>query len=118
MVPRFLAAGAIVALTLTTLALFAASFATRRAYASVAILAGLFVGSAIGGIAEDSFSGPLADALSLASIPAALIGSVHWVFGDPIDRPLPGWANTLWLLGLTAVLGLGLLRRTERLVRG
>ena len=84
-VPRFLAAGAIVALTLTTLSLFAASFATRRAYASVAILAGLFVGSAIGGIAEDSFTGPLADALSLASIPAALLGSVHWIFGDPID---------------------------------
>jgi ABC-2 type transport system permease protein len=117
-VPRFLAAGATVALVLTTISLFAASFATRRAYASVAILAGLFVGSAIGGIAEESFSGPLSDALSLASIPQALVDSVHWTFGDPLDRPLPGWVSTLWLAGLTVVLGVWLLRRTERLVRG
>ena len=56
-VPRFLAAGATVAAVLTTLALFVSSFATRRAYASVAILAVLFIGSAIGGIAEDNFTG-------------------------------------------------------------
>ncbi len=36
---------------------FVSSFATRRAYASVAMLAVLFIGSAIGGIAEDNFSG-------------------------------------------------------------
>ena len=90
-VPRFLAAGAVVAVVLTTLALFAASFATRRAYAAVAILAVLFVGSAIGGIAEDNFSGRVADALSLASLPQALVDSVHWIFGDTSSkRPLPG----------------------------
>ena len=53
------------ALVLTTLALFVSSFATRRAYASVAILAVLFVGSAIGGIAEHNFTGSVADVLSL-----------------------------------------------------
>ena len=47
----------LVAVVLTTLALFVASFATRRAYAAVAMLAVLFVGSAIGGIAEENFSG-------------------------------------------------------------
>ena len=56
-VPRFLVSGAVVAVVLTTLALFVASFATRRAYASVAMLAVLFIGSAIGGIAEGDFSG-------------------------------------------------------------
>ena len=117
-VPRFLAAGATVALVLTTLSLFAASFTTRRAYAAVSILAALFVGSAIGGIAEENFSGSVSDTLSLASVPQAIIDSVHWTFGDTVERPLPGWVSTLWLTGLTAALGLALLRRTERLVRG
>jgi ABC-2 type transport system permease protein len=117
-VPRFLAAGATVALVLTTLSLFVASFATRRAYAAVSILAALFVGSAIGGIAEENFSGSVSDTLSLASVPQAIVDSVHWIFGDTVERPLPGWVSTLWLAGLTAALGLGLLRRTERLVRG
>ena len=119
-VPRLFAAGATVALVLTTVSLFAASFTTRRAYATVSVLAALFVGSAIGGIAEGSFSGPVSDALSLASIPQAINDSVHWIFGDPItvERPLPGWVSLLWLAGLTAALGLGLVRRTEKLVRG
>jgi ABC-2 type transport system permease protein len=117
-VPRFLAAGATVALVLTTLSLFAASFTTRRAYAAISILAALFVGSAIGGIAEENFSGSVSDTLSLASVPQAIIDSVHWTFGDTVERPLPGWVSTLWLTGLTAALGLALLRRTERLVRG
>jgi ABC-2 type transport system permease protein len=116
-VPRFLAAGATVALVLTTISLFAASFATRRAYATVSILVALFVGSAIGGIAEENFSGPVSDALSLASIPQATNDSVHWTFGDPLDRPVPGWVSTLWLASLTVALGLVLLWRTERLVR-
>ena len=55
--PRFLAAAAAVAALLTTLSLFTASYAKRRAYAAVATLAVLFVGSAIGGIAEENFTG-------------------------------------------------------------
>ncbi len=70
---------------LTTLALFVASFATRRAYASVAMLAVLFIGSAVGGIAEEDFSGGLADALSLASIPQALTDAVRWIFGEEAE---------------------------------
>jgi ABC-2 type transport system permease protein len=117
-VPRFLASGAIVALLLTTLSLFAASFTTRRAYAAVATIAVILVGSAVGGIAEENFSGTLADVLGLVNLPDAVRDSVHWIFGDPLDRPLPGWVPTLWLLGLTVVLGAGLLRRTDQLVRG
>ena len=117
-VPRFLAAGATVATVLTTLALFVSSFATRRAYASVAILAVLFIGSAIGGIAEDNFTGSLSDALSLASLPQALNDAVHWIFGDQADRPLPGYVSLLWLVGLTVTLAALLMRRTTRLLRG
>jgi ABC-2 type transport system permease protein len=117
-VPRALVSGAVVAVVLTTLALLVASFATRRAYASVAMLAVLFIGSAIGGIAEDDFSGGVADAVTLASIPQALTDAIHWIFADEVDRPLSGGIALAWLLGLTAVLGAWLLRRTNRLVRG
>jgi ABC-2 type transport system permease protein len=117
-VPRFLAAGTIVAAVLTTLALLVSSFATRRAYASVAMLAVLFIGSAIGGIAEEDFSGTVADVVSLAGLPQVLIDAVHWIFEDEVDRPLPGAVSLLWLASLTVVLALWLARRTKRLVRG
>jgi ABC-2 type transport system permease protein len=117
-VPRVVAAGALVAVVLSTLALLVASFATRRAYASVAMLAVLFIGSAVGGIAESDFAGGVADAVTLASIPQALTDAIHWIFGDEVDRPLSGGVSLAWLLGLTVVLGAWLLRRTNRLVRG
>src|SRR5262245_42712060 len=117
-VPRFLAAGALVATVLTTLALLVSTFTARRAYASVAMLAVLFVGSAIGGIAEEDFSGGVADAVTLASIPQSLTGAVRWLFGDELDRPLSGGVALAWLVGLTVLLALWLVRRTKRLVRG
>ena len=117
-VPRFLAAGALVAVVLTTLALLVASYSTRRAYAAVAMLAVVIVGSAVGGIAEESFTGSLADVLTLASIPDTLIDAVHWIFGDERTRPVAGWVSFVWLVVLTAVLGALLARRTRRLVTG
>lgn len=117
-VPRFLLAGAALAVVFTTLSLFAASFTTRRAYAAVGTVAALFVGGAIGGIAQDSFSGGLSDALSLADLLQAVIDTVHLTFGDElVDRPLSGAVSALWLTGLTAALGIGLLLRTKRLFR-
>jgi ABC-2 type transport system permease protein len=117
--PRFLLAGTLVAATLTTLSLFAASFTARRAYATIATLAVLFIGSAIGGIAEDNFTGRVADVLSLAALPQVLTDAVHWIFGDAVeDRPLPGSVSALWLVALTVVLAAWLLRRTSSLVRG
>lgn len=117
-VPRFLVSGAVVAAVLTTLALLVASFTTRRAYASVAMLAVLFVGTAVGGIADEDFSGGIADAVTLVSIPQALTDAVSWLFGDAGDRPVSGGIALAWLLGLTTVLGWWLYRRTDRLVRG
>jgi ABC-2 type transport system permease protein len=117
-VPRFLLAGAVVAVVLSTLALLVATFTTRRAYAAVATLAVLFIGSALGAIAEGDFSGGAADAVSLVSLPQALTDAVHWIFGDEVDRPMSGAVAFGWLLGLTAVLGAWLVRRTSRLVRG
>jgi ABC-2 type transport system permease protein len=117
-VPRFLLAGALIATVLTTLALLVSTYATRRAYASVAMLAVLFIGSAVGGIAEENFSGGVADALSLASIPQALTDAGHWALDDELDRPVSGAVSFLWLVGLTVAMGAWLVRRTNRLVRG
>jgi ABC-2 type transport system permease protein len=117
-VPRFLAAGAVIAVVLTTLALLVASFATRRAYATVAMLAVIFIGSAIGGIAEENFSGGAADAVSLVGLPQAMTDAVHWIVGDELDRPVSGGVALLWLVGLTIGLAAWLVGRTNRLVRG
>ena len=44
--------------------------------------------------------GPVSDALSLASVPQAIVDSVHWTSATPSPtRPLPGWVSTLWLAG-------------------
>ena len=116
---RLLAAGVLVAAVYTTLALFVSSFTTRRAYATIAMFAVILIGAAVGGIAEDNFEGGLADALSLASMPQVLVDSVHWIFADTLDdRPVSGGASTLWAVGLTLVLGAGLMRRTTSLLRG
>ena len=60
----------------------------------------------------------VADVVSLAGLPQVLVDAVHWIFGDEVDRPLPGGVSLLWLAGLTVVLALWLARRTKRLVRG
>ena len=118
-VPRFLAAGALVATVLTTLSLLIASYAARRAYAAVAMLAVVLVGGAVGGIAQENFSGRIADLASLADVTQALVDAVRWIFGDEAaDPPVPGWVSTLWLVVLTAALAGLLTHRTRRLVRG
>lgn len=118
-VPRFVAAGLLTGAAFTSLALFAASFTARRMYATIGTVAALFIGSAIGGIAEDNFTGTLSDVLSLAGLPSVVIDTVHWLFGDELaGRPVSGAVSALWLAGLTVALSVLLFRRTERLVRG
>lgn len=118
LLPRALLAALTVAAVYGTVALFASSFTTRRAYATIATLAVLFIGSAIGGIAEDHFSGGAGDALSLVALPQTLAYTVHWIFGDPLsDTPLPASISALWLAGVTLTLALLLIRRTDALVR-
>jgi hypothetical protein len=104
---------------LTTLALFIASFTTRRAYASIGMVAVLFIGGAVGGIGHDNFDGALSKVLSEADVLRSLLDTEHWIFGDKIEPTYaPGWVSALWLAGLTVVLAVWLLRRTERMVRG
>ena len=119
-VPRFLAAGALVATVLTTLSLLIASYAARRAYAAVAMLAVVFVGGAVGGIAQENFSGRIADLASLADVTA---GARRRRALDLRRRASPTGRAGLGLdavarRGLTAALAGLLLRRTQRWCAG
>jgi ABC-2 type transport system permease protein len=117
--PRFVLAGVAVAAMLTTLSLLSASFTTRRAYASIGTLAVLFVGSAIGGIAEEHFTGSMADALTLVALPQVVVDTVHWLLADELeDRPVAGEVSAAWLVVVVIVLAAWLARRMGRLVRG
>jgi ABC-2 type transport system permease protein len=116
-VPRSLAASAAVALPFTTLSLLAASFAKRRAYAAVATLAVILVGTTVRGIAEESFSGLVVDVLTLAGLAEVIVETVRFIFSDELDGPREGWVSSLWLAGVTIVLAAWLLRRTQKLVQ-
>jgi ABC-2 type transport system permease protein len=117
--PRFTASSAIAALVFTTLALFVSSFTTRRAYASIGMVAVLFIGGAVGSIAHDNFDGSLAKVLAEVDLLRSLVDTVHWLFGDEIEPSYArGSVSALWLVVLTLVLAILLLRRTERMVRG
>ena len=114
--PRSLLAAVVLAASLTSLALLAASFTNRRAYAAIGMLAAFFIGSAVGHIAERDFSGRVSDVLSLVGLPRVILATVHWIFSDPLDNPPPlsGAVNALWLAALTVALAGWLLVRTRR----
>jgi ABC-2 type transport system permease protein len=118
-VPRIAVAGAAVAALFTTLSLLCASFTSRRAYAAIGTLAVLFIGSAIGGIAEDNFSGGVSDVVSLVALPEVATDAVRWIFDDEVSgRPFGGAVYAAWLAVLTVAMAALLLRRTRSLVRG
>jgi ABC-2 type transport system permease protein len=114
--PRTLVAAFAVAASLTTLALLAASFTNRRAYAAIGMLAAFFIGSAVGHIAEHDFSGRVSDVLSLVGLPRVILATEHWIFADPLENapPLSGGVYALWLAALTVALAAWLLLRTRR----
>jgi ABC-2 type transport system permease protein len=119
LVPRFLAAGGAVAVSLTALALFVSSFTARRAYASIGTLAVLFIGAAVGGIAADDFDGTLADVVSLVSLPEVILDTVFWIFGEGrFERPFSAWVSAAWLAALTVGLSAWYVRQLGRVMRG
>jgi ABC-2 type transport system permease protein len=114
--PRFLAAGMLLAGLLTALSLFAASLTTRRAFAAVAVLAAMFVGAVVGGVAEESLDGIAADALSLVGVPRTIEVGVHWIFGETLSEPHPhtGGLDVAWLAALTVGLAAAFVWRVHR----
>ena len=121
-IPRFLAAGLVMAAYATTLALLTASFTTRRAYASV-FLVGLFVISTpfTVGVAEEmgGKAGEWISMLNLTNIPVhvndVIFNDVSEVTEDAPARNLPVWVRVAWYLVWTIVPGTVLWLRYRRL---
>jgi ABC-2 type transport system permease protein len=102
--PRFLAAGLLMTAVFGSLALLAATFTTRRAFATVGTLAVVFVGSALSGIARSAVSGTPEDVLGLFGLLEVVPGATHWLLGStPVDAQLGAGVSALWSLVLVAV---------------
>ena len=91
----------VVAVVLTTLALFVASFTTRRAYAAIGTLAVLFIGGAVGGIARGqlrrhALGGALRGRRPARARSTRCTGSSATRSNR---RTRPGWVSALWLRG-------------------
>ena len=114
-IPRFFAAGIAMAAYATTLALFVASFTTRRAYASV-FLVGIFAITApftIGLAMEtEGKLGQWISMFNLTNIPVhvndVIFGEVSEITSEAPARLLPAWVKVgwyfLWTAGPFAVL--------------
>jgi ABC-2 type transport system permease protein len=109
-VPRFLLAGAAMATYATTLALLAASFTTRRAYASV-FLVGLFVITTpfTAGVAQeiDGPAGQWISMFNLTNIPVhvndIIFGETSEITEDAPARELAEWIRVAWYFVWTLV---------------
>lgn len=109
-VPRFLAAGLVMATYLTTLAMLTASFTTRRAYAAI-FLVGLF-------LVLTPFTVPLAEEIkgtagqwismfNLTNIPVhvndLIFGDTSEITRDAPARQLAPWVRVAWYFAWTLV---------------
>ena len=100
-VPRFLAAGGVLAVFLTTLAMTASAFTTRRPYAAIATLAIVAISAAVGGISAEAFSGDVGDWSTLLNLPLVALSVSDWIFGVEGEGPLADSAYIAWLSLLT-----------------
>lgn len=121
-IPRFLLAGLVMAVYTTTLAMATASFTTRRAYASVALV-GLFVITTpfTVGLSEEigGKAGQWISMFNLSNIPVhvndVIFGEVSEITEDAPARQLPEWVRVIWFLLWTLVPGTVLWWRYRRL---
>jgi ABC-2 type transport system permease protein len=121
-VPNFLGSGMAMAAYSTTLALLAASFTTRRAYASV-FLVGLFVISTpfTIGLAEEigGTVGQWISMFNLTNIPVhvndIIFGEVSEITSEAPARELPAWIRLVWYFAWTIIPGTVLWTRYRRL---
>jgi len=121
-IPKFLLAGLVMATYAATLALLAASFTTRRAYASV-FLVGLFVITApfTVGLAHEigGRAGQWISMFNLTNIPVhvndLIFNEVSQVTRDAPARKLAAWIRVAWYLAWTIVPGTVLWARYRRM---
>lgn len=121
-IPRFLAAGIVMAVYATTIAMLVAAFTLRRAYASV-FLVGLFVITTpfTIGIASE-IEGPVGQWISMFNLANIPLYVIDLIFGSPSimtkEIPavqLPATTLVLWYLAWTLVPGAILWWRYRRL---
>ena len=121
-IPRFLAAGLAMAVYTTTLSLLAASFTTRRSYASV-FLVGLFVITApftvvladeIGGVV-----GTWISMFNLTNIPVhvndVVFGEISEITEETPFRLQPAWVKVGWYFLCTTIMSSALWARYRKL---
>ena len=121
-IPRFIVAGAAMAVYATTLAMLAASFTTRRAYASV-FLVGLFVITAPFTIALsqeiEGAAGQWISMFALTNIPAHVNDIIFDKVSEMTDRaPAKKLGSTVlvaWYVAWTVIPGLILWSRSRKL---
>jgi hypothetical protein len=121
-IPRFLAAGVVMAVYLTTLALLAASFTVRRAYAAV-FLVGLFAISTpfTAGLSEEigGEAGKWLSLFTLTNIPLhvndVIFGELSEMTEDAPAHLFPAALKVGWYLVWTVVPGALLWWRYRRL---
>jgi ABC-2 type transport system permease protein len=109
-IPRFVAAGIVMALYATTLALLAASFTTRRAFASV-FLVGLFVITTpfTIGLAQEikGTAGQWISMFNLTNIPVhvndLIFDNVSEITKDAPARQLAAWIRVAWCAAWTVI---------------
>ena len=100
-VPRFLAAGAVLAVFLTTLTMCTSAFTTRRPYAAIATLAIVSISAAVGGISASAFSGDVGDWSTLIILPGVALSVSDSIFGVEGEGPLADGVYAVWLALLT-----------------
>jgi ABC-type transport system involved in multi-copper enzyme maturation permease subunit len=121
-IPRFLAAGAVMAIYVTTLALAVASFTSRRA-AAAAFLVGLFViSNAVANGVGQSIGGPAGPWLTLFSLSEVPLYVNDIIFAKAAGitegsraRELPEYVRVGWWVLWTTVPGWVLWQRYRRL---
>ena len=120
-IPRFLAAGLAIAAVTTTIPLAAASLTTRRAYASLAVIALFIVSTAVWAILAESASaevGRWAKLIDFGGIPiqvSDLIFDVYDTSGEEGMR-LPAAVSVIWFAVVVAVPAAILWGRYRKLV--
>ena len=124
-IPRFLGAGAAIAVFVATLPLAAASFTTRRAYATVFVVGLWFIAFATGNVLVESIGGGAAKWLALIDIGGTPIFINDMIFGEASDdggaietaRQLHNAVIVAWYALLTGGAGAVLWWRYRRLTQ-
>lgn len=116
-VPRLFAAGGVLAVFFTTMAMATSAFTTRRPYAAIATLAIVMISAAVGGISAEAFSGAVGDWSTLINLPLVVQSVSDWIFGVEGEGPLADSAYITWLTVLTCGAGGVLWWRYRGLVR-